>query len=42
MVSIYDYDLNPELKKLIPEEIARRYKVIPLKYSNLSLQQTIL
>jgi len=34
MVSISDYDLTPELKKLIPEEIARRYKVIPLKYSN--------
>ncbi|MCB4205337.1 GspE/PulE family protein, partial [Deferribacterales bacterium Es71-Z0220] len=33
MVSISDYELTPDLKKLIPEQIARKYKVIPLKYS---------
>jgi type IV pilus assembly protein PilB len=34
MVSISDYELTPDLKKLIPEQIARKYKVIPLKYSD--------
>ncbi|UOD35621.1 type II/IV secretion system protein [Deferribacteraceae bacterium V6Fe1] len=34
MVSISDYELTADLKKLIPEQIARKYKVIPLKYSD--------
>ncbi|MDK2791813.1 MAG: type pilus assembly protein PilB [Deferribacteres bacterium] len=36
-VSILDYDLSPDLKKLIPEQFARKFKIIPLKIENNSI-----
>jgi type IV pilus assembly protein PilB len=33
-IDLHGYAPNPELKTLVPEEVVRRYKIVPLGYSN--------